>query len=215
MSTNFQEVAKYVVDKLLIAVLVVAATVLVNYFLEKYKVSSSVSIYDSNEFMKRADLLWAKVYEVEAESDQLSSLYSEFHYQEFIRPPLDELQTKVDKQRAAVEAKRAEFWSLLNQHRFYLGEALARHLIWYVALTGSMLQSEASAAMDAKEDAKMLADPDKWPVVRDDEYVKRMKASTDKHREEVVKYRELMEEEMKKLRFGYAAARRYSLERQP
>jgi hypothetical protein len=79
MSNNFLEVAKYIADKLLIAVLVVTATVFGNYLLEKYKISSSISTYDSNEFMKRVDILWSKAYEVEDAANEVDSVYKDYN----------------------------------------------------------------------------------------------------------------------------------------
>jgi len=77
MSATFIEVAKFIADKLVIGLIVLGATIWGNFLLEKYKMTSSISISDSNEFVKRLELLWAKAYEVEAEADTLTSLYED------------------------------------------------------------------------------------------------------------------------------------------
>jgi hypothetical protein len=145
----------------------------------------------------------------------LSDLYEKFHYHEFIRPALGELEREVNAQKSKVTAKTEEFFDLLNRNRFYLGETLSSHLIWYVRLISSTISGEQSAAGEAKEFAKMLEDPVKWPIVENEEYRKEKEKSISERLQSLAEYRKSIEESTSKLRFGYSAARQYSLQRRP
>ena len=211
MSATFIEVAKFIADKLIIALIVLGATIGGNFLLEKYKMSSSISIADSNEIVKRLELLWAKAYEVEAEAYTITSLYGDMFNHEFIRPPLDELQRKIDTQKELMEAKHKEFWNLIYQSQFYLGERVVQHLIWYVSVALSLPKSAETNTRDVIDFANMLKDPVRWPIVNNEEYRKNHEENVSGARKSFYENEELTMKILEGLRFGYSAARNYSL----
>jgi hypothetical protein len=81
-----------------------------------------------------------------------------------------------------------KFFDLLKKNRFYLGEAISSQLVWYVSLLRWMANLEKGR--EEMEEATKNC----------------IGCST---HEEVWKS---LDENLKKLRFGYSAARRYSLD---
>jgi hypothetical protein len=53
MSPTLKEVAKFIADKLVIGLVVVAASFYGNFLLEEYEVRSSINVSDSNKLVKR------------------------------------------------------------------------------------------------------------------------------------------------------------------
>jgi hypothetical protein len=69
MSPTSKKIVKSVfkLDTLVTAIVTAAVTLGGGVLLEKYKLHSAVNVYDSNEFVKRVELLWAKAYEGQRE----------------------------------------------------------------------------------------------------------------------------------------------------
>lgn len=212
MFATFGEVAKYIADKLLIAVLVVAATVFGNYLLEKYKMSSSISMYDSNEFMKRVDLLWSKAYEVEDAVNEVDGVYSDYNnyklhdMYKFIWSDRN-FDQETEEKKLALSNKFSEYWDLSRQNKFYLGEAITDHIFLYVSLALSISSREVNFSWTIRGvESFNSVDPD-GKNKREEELKK--------EHDEIFSLKELLRQDMKKLRFESAAARKYSLDQKP
>jgi hypothetical protein len=205
-----EEIAKIVIDKLLMGLLLAGAALGGSLLIEQYKANSSITAIDSNEFMRRVDLAWAAAYEYEAAVAQLSFTYKDWRREEEwlpedMRTPRDVLQVKIDHQQAVVEAKRAEFFDLLNKNAFYLGDKIIEHLTLYVNLSHSLVAQEADL-FRRKNSADALPDSD---------YKKSVQKSVEEMRESFEEAEEARRKSLERMRFNYATARLYSLRQPP
>jgi hypothetical protein len=231
------------------------------------KVRSSVDIHDSNEFVKRAELVWAKAYEFESKVRALSQLYGEKqwiytrHRTRFDPGDVDkeksDINTGIERQRASVEAALNEFYDVAGANEYYLGNNVTLPIAYYVAWAYRLVEGEELADDLEKETATFERNVEQWakdtekritqslvdalvrkhPGLQEPEAQARLAAvlqeaereqqrdsdAMKKEREEKIRSvreraaanRTFIEEQMRKLRFDAAAARRYSLKHQP
>jgi hypothetical protein len=271
-----KKAATFIADKLLVPVLAAALALCGNFLLErykvsenfrleKYKVSSSVDMNDSNEFMKRANLVWAKASEFQAKVYELSHLYwnrnllstrvkSEFDVRDIDKEKGD-LNIAIERQRSIVKDAKKEAYSILFSNEFYLGEAVGLQVALYVEMTHDLVRGEELADDVEKDAEKFDENFQNWkrnhfsweaivdglvkayPQLQEPEAQARLatwlqdtkkqeqraEADSKKKREESIRSirensaanRKSIEEQLRKLRFDYAEARRYSLKRKP
>ena len=100
----------------------------------------------------------------------------------------DELRQNIEQQELILLADTEKFFNLLARNRFYISEAISSQLTWYVSHLRALANYE-KGKKDMQEATKNC-----------------IGCAT--HEE----LRKATEDTLKKLRFGYAAARRYSLE---
>jgi hypothetical protein len=205
-----EEIAKIVIDKLLIGLLLAGAALGGSLLIEQYKTNTSITVTDSNEFMRRVDLAWAAAYEYEAAVDELAFTYKDWQREEEwlpedMRTPRDVLQVKIDHQKAVVKAKRAEFFDLLNKNAFYLGGKIIEHLMMYVNLSHSLVSDKGEWFM-RKQSADALPNSD---------YKKAVQKSVEEIREGFEEAEKATRKSLERMRFNYATARLYSLGQPP
>jgi hypothetical protein len=205
-----EEIAKIVIDKLLIGLLLAGAALGGSLLIEQYKTNTSITVTDSNEFMRRVDLAWAAAYEYEAAVDELAFTYKDWQSEEEwlpedMRTSRDVLQVKIDHQKAVVKAKRAEFFDLLNKNAFYLGGKIIEHLMMYVNLSHSLVSDKGEWFM-RKQSADALPNSD---------YKKAVQKSVEEIREGFEEAEKATRKSLERMRFNYATARLYSLGQPP
>jgi hypothetical protein len=205
-----EEIAKIVLDKLLIGLLLAGAALGGSLLIEQYKANTSITVADSNEFMRRVDLAWAAAYEYEAAVNQLAFTYEDRQREEEwlpedMRTPRDVLQAKIDHQEAVAKAKRAQFFDLLNKNAFYLGDKIVEHLMMYVNIS-HLLVNDKAEWFRRKHWADALPDSD---------YKKAAQKSVEEMRESFEEAEKATRKSLERMRFNYATARLYSLGQPP
>jgi hypothetical protein len=205
-----EEIAKIVLDKLLIGLLLAGAALGGSLLIEQYKANSSITVIDSNEFMRRVDSAWAAAYEYEAAVNQIACTYQDWQREEEWLPehmhtPRDVLQAKIDHQEAVAKVKRAQFFDLLDKNAFYLGDKIVEHLTMYVNLSHHLANREVE-----------LFRRTYWAdTLPDSDYKKAAQKSVDEMRESFEEAKEATRKSLEGMRFNYATARLYSLGQPP
>jgi hypothetical protein len=176
-------ITKFITNNLPVAVLTALLTLSGTFFietykssqninLERYKIYSSVDINDSNEFVKRADIVWAKASEFSAAVYELSTLYwikcsrsiPPFNSKSDIPAlqkerdkEMSDLNIKIEEQRSIVDNARKKFYNTLFANEFYLGEKISLQIALYVERAHT-LTLEEEMLDEADKDAKKFAE---------------------------------------------------------
>jgi hypothetical protein len=170
-------ITKSIANNLPVAVLTALLTLFGTFFiemyksgqnvnLERYKTYSSVVINDSNEFVKRADLVWMKAHEFRAAVYELSTLYwikcsrsiPPFNSKSYISvlqeerdKEMSDLNTKIEEQRSIVDDARKKFYNTLFSNEFYLGEKIGLQIAGYVERAHHLTLEEMFDDVDKDE----------------------------------------------------------------
>lgn len=176
------------VEKGLIGLLILLASLLVNSSLERYKLVEAQRVGDTSELVKACADIWTKVYEYEATLSQVEQLKSERWIVRFLDKKSDpRVEKSIKAKESAGEQKIEEINKLIDERRFVIGDDLARHYWQYIGF----LNMRARAKDDVRE---------------------REEGDIKKNAQEVV---EELDKQLAAMRFTAMAAREHAVSRLP
>lgn len=136
------------VEKGLIALLILLAGFLINSSLERYKLVEAQRVGDTSELVKACADIWAKVYEYEANLDEIERMKSKRWIVRFFDKKDQQTLEKAIKEKESVgEQKVEEVDKLVTERRFVIGDGLVLHYWQYIGV----LKKRAKAEDDSRE----------------------------------------------------------------
>jgi hypothetical protein len=146
------------VDKFLIALLMLLATLLVNKSLDNYKLIQAQRVADTSEFVKACSDVWAKAYDYEDGLNNLNALKARLWFAKKIdKSALAELDGKISAQEKQNAGKLEAFNSAVRDRRYVLGEPLTRQFWQYIGFLKVRSDAQEAARNEPSQSGNAIS----------------------------------------------------------